>query len=113
MAQYAKFETRSAWLGKPFGESYARRLFGDAVVEALPRYVRGKNAGKFKAEVAWVKCVEGGWIGEGWDSMAGEARGRVENRVGAVVAAVLRSRDAGNIATTGDFKYVRMLDAVA
>ena len=112
MPQYAKFETKAAWLGTTFGESYARRLFGDAVVNALPRYVRGKNAGKFKAEVAWVKCVEGGWINEGSDVMRGEATGRVENRSGKVLTAVLRARETGNIATHGEPQYVRMLDAV-
>ena len=112
MTQYAKFEARTAWLGKPFGESYARRLFGDSAVDALPRYVRGKNAGKFKAEVAWVKCVEGGWINEVADVMRGEAIGRVENRSGKVLTAVLRSRETGNIATHGEPQYLRMLDAV-
>lgn len=110
MTQHAKFETRSAWLGHEFGENYARRLFGDAVVDALPRYSRGKSVGKFKAEVAWVKCIEGGWISEGRDAMRDEAIGRVERRAGKVVLAVLRSRDTGDIATHGDIHYCRLLN---
>lgn len=110
MTQYAKFETRSAWLGNPFGESYARRIFGDAAIDALPRYSRGKSTGKLKAEIAWVRCTEGGWISLGRDVMREEAVGRVERRAGQTVLVVLRSRDAGNIATHGDIQYSGLLD---
>jgi len=103
MTQYAKFEARNAWLGKEFGESYARRLFGDAVVDAAPRYSRGKNVGKFKATIEWVKCVEGGWINTG-PAYAGEATGRVENRSGKVVFAMLHD-GSKTIATHGDVSY--------
>lgn len=108
MPQYAKFESRSAWLGQSFGEGYARRLFGDAVVDSLPRCTRGKNTGKIQAEIAWVKCLEGGWIRAGRDR--DHPVGRVERRVGKVVFAVLRSRDEeGFIATHGDIEYCQML----
>jgi hypothetical protein len=77
MTQYAKFKTNVAWLGQDFGEGFARRVFGDAAVDSLPRYARGKSAGKIKAEIAWVRCVEGGWVGQGRDAMREEAIGRV------------------------------------
>lgn len=84
----ASIVTREAWLGKEFGESFARRLFGDEVVDALPRYARGKNVGKFKAELEWTKVESGGWVrhedGHG---------GHVENRVGKVIAARIVTRD--------------------
>lgn len=110
--QRAKFQSRAAWLGTDFGEQYARRLFGDSVVDALPRYVRGKSAGKFKADIAWLKCVEGGWVSAGRDVMRGESVGHAERRVGQVVLAVLRSRDGGEIATHGDAAYLPMLDQI-
>ena len=102
MTQYAKFQSRSAWLGTEFGESYARRLFGDEVVDSLPRYVRGKSVGKFKADVSWLKCIEGGWIKTGYDHMREESVGLVENRRGKVIVAILRTKDGNLVATYGD-----------
>jgi hypothetical protein len=107
MTQYAKFQTRSAWLGTEFGESYARKLFGDAAVDALPRYTRGKNVGKFKAEIAWVKCLQGGWISTG-AAICGVPSGRVENRSDSTVFAALR-QDGNPVAVHGDIKYASML----
>ena len=50
-----------AWLGKDFGEELARKWFGDAAVDALPRYTsRSKYAGKIKAEIHWLKIERGG-----------------------------------------------------
>lgn len=88
MPPRASFTTRTAWLGHEFGESYARRLFGDEVVDALPRYTRGKNVGKFKVELEWTKVESGGWVSAG---VAGY--GHVENRVGRVIDARIVSRD--------------------
>lgn len=107
MTQYAKFQCRSAWLGTEFGEAYARKLFGDAAVDALPRYVRGKSVGKFKAEIAWVKCVEGGWISTG-SAICGVPSGRVESRGNSTVfAALLQGGKA--VAVHGDIKYASMI----
>lgn len=88
-AQRAKFATKSAWLGTEFGEDYARKLFGDATVDALPRYSRGKNAGKLKGKVEWLRCVEGGWVSEGYDPTGTPLCGGVERRRGVVVRAYL------------------------
>ena len=108
MTQYAKFKTNVAWLGQDFGEGFARRVFGDAAVDSLPRYARGKSAGKIKAEIAWVGCVEGGWVGQGRDAMREEAIGRVERRVGKTLYAQLRGRDA-IYAASGDSSYEYLL----
>jgi hypothetical protein len=85
----AQFEVRSANLATEFGESYARRLFGDDAVDQLPRYVRGPKKGKPKGRVVWKKCVRGGWVGQGSIPDGGGAVGRVESRVGKTTDAVL------------------------
>ena len=95
--QYARFAARSAWLGNSFGEEYARKLFGDAAIEVLPRYTRGKNTGKLRGEIAWIRCVEGGWNGE-----------RVECHAGQTVFAILRDPDGGIIASYGDDRYSKL-----
>jgi hypothetical protein len=87
--------SRSAWLGKDFGEQLARRYFGDETIDQLPRYVRGKNAGKLKAEIEWIKVENGGWVRTSAATANGEAGGFVENRSGTVVAARLVQREWG------------------
>lgn len=83
----ASYAERQAWLGQEFGESFARKLFGDQIVNDLPRYVRGKNVGKFKAQIQWIKVEKGGWVSEG--NYYGEPVGHVERRVGETIAARL------------------------
>ena len=89
MTTRAKFETKVATLASDFGESYARRLFGDDAVEQLPVYVRGPKKGKRKGIVKWAKCVGGGWVGQGSHADGGGAIGYVERRSGKVLAARL------------------------
>jgi len=43
MTNRAQFNTRTADLTTEFGESMARKWFGDEAVDALPKFVRGKN----------------------------------------------------------------------
>lgn len=111
MTQYAKIETRTAWIGGEFGEAYARRIFGDAIVNSLPRYSRGKSIGKFNAEIIWVKCIEGGWVRSGRDVMREESIGHVEKRAGKVLLCGIRNRD-GIIHTHGDNQYLYLLDSI-
>lgn len=59
--QYCRTETKTAYLSEEFGEQYATRIFGADVVACLPRYVRGKRAGKIKAVIGWKKVAVGGW----------------------------------------------------
>lgn len=84
MTYYARTETRSSWLSQEFGESYARRIFGDNLVDAMPRYVRGKREGQLKGKIEWIKVVRGGWVREGRDG-----QGHVERRSNSVIAARL------------------------
>jgi hypothetical protein len=109
MTQRAKFESRSAWLGRPFGEDYARRIFGDSVVDNLPRKTRGQYTGAIKAQIEWLKCIEGGWVSAGRDHMREEAIGRVENRVGSVIYIRLRADDGSTIAEHGDLAYAHLM----
>jgi hypothetical protein len=57
----ARLVTRSAALADDFGLSYATRLFGAEALADLPRFSRGKNAGKLKGYITWVKAESGGW----------------------------------------------------
>jgi hypothetical protein len=59
--QRATITTRTASLASEFGLEYATRLFGADTLAQLPRYVRGKNAGKLKGSLRWEKCEVGGW----------------------------------------------------
>lgn len=60
--QYARLETKDADIGKPFGLEWATKLFGQEVIDQLPRYVRGPKKGEIKAYVFWEKCTVGGWV---------------------------------------------------
>ena len=110
MTQRAKFEIKSAWLGTEFGEKYARKIFGDEVVDALPRNVRGKNKGKLKQTIVWLKVIEGGWVSEGRAHGGEESVGFVERRVGSTIAWILRNStwDGGEtIESKGDSHMIR------
>lgn len=61
MVQYASITRRDAFLSGEFGESYARKLFGDVAVSTLPHISRGKRKGAIKGQLIWEKCVVGGW----------------------------------------------------
>lgn len=77
MTHYAAFSTKSAWMGKEFGENLARRYFDAATVDAMPKNSKGKNAGAFKTTVEWVKVEQGGWV---------KSSESVERRVGKIIA---------------------------
>lgn len=112
MTQRAKFETKSAWLGTEFGEKYARKIFGDEFVDSLPRNVRGKNKGKLKQTIVWLKVIEGGWVSEGRDHVREEPIGRVENRSGSTIAWIIlnSSWDGGDIIKSkGDSHLIRSI----
>lgn len=59
---FAESEIKEAWLSGEFGESYARHIFGDALVNGLPRYQRGQRKGQIKGKIAWRKITKGGWV---------------------------------------------------
>lgn len=64
-ANFAQTELKTAKLSQDFGESFARRIFGDETVDSLPRFVRGPRKGKLKGFIGWKKCVKGGWFKTG------------------------------------------------
>tara|TARA_R100000544_G_scaffold7191_1_gene2892 strand:- start:33 stop:434 length:402 start_codon:yes stop_codon:yes gene_type:complete len=78
--QYAKYEMKTAYLSSDFGLEIATKWFGEENVNELPKYVKGKNKGKPKGHVSWIKCHSGGWI---------PSERFVENRKGKVLAKAL------------------------
>ena len=86
MTTRAKIQVRFAKLSQDFGDGFARRIFGDEGIDSLPKFSKGKNIGKTKASIAWIKIESGGWIPE-----IG-----VENRKGAIVAAIVFSQNEKN-----------------
>ena len=68
MSHRANISTRNARLATVFGEELARKWFGDEAFDSIEtKFVRGKNQGKLKGEIAWVKVERGGWVSEGQD----------------------------------------------
>ena len=81
MTVRADIDYRDGYMSSEFIEGMARRYFGDDVVEALPRYVRGKRKGQLKGRLEWQKVSKGGWV-----SVYGAAgNGYVERRVNQVI----------------------------
>lgn len=82
---YAQITTRTAFLFTDFGMEMAARYFPNEVLEALPRYKRGKHIGKPKGMLHWAKVDRGGWVRTAPATASGSATGYVENRVGSVI----------------------------
>ena len=61
-SNHAQFRCKQAYLSGEFGESMARRYFGDELVDAMPRYVRGKRKGLLKGQIVWRKVERGGFV---------------------------------------------------
>ncbi len=89
MTHYATITKRHAGLWTDFGEDFARRHFDAATLDALPRFVRGKNKGRIKAVIVWGKVERGGWV----KNCLG---GHVERRVGKAIDITLRKADWPN-----------------
>lgn len=104
MTNYARIENRSAYLSSEFGEDYARRLFGDEIIDALPRYVRGKRKGKIKGRVTWRKCVKGGWVKTGPYGGYGDANGYVQGKgfIGATIEQLNWGEENTTLHQTGE-----------
>ena len=56
----ANIETKQAYLSTEFGESYARKIFGDDLINQLPVITRGERKGKLKGYLIWDKVIAGG-----------------------------------------------------
>ena len=91
MTLRADIDYRGGYMSSEFIEGMARRYFGDDVVDALPRYVRGKRKGQLKGYLQWQKVTKGGWV-----SVYGAAgNGYVERRVGKVIRVELNIPEWG------------------
>ena len=90
MTNHAVIAERHARLNDDFGEEFARRRFGDEAVDALPKFVRGKNKGRTKGWISWKKVVAGGWV----RNLSYGDGGSVEHRSGQVIEVTLSEYDS-------------------
>ena len=89
MTHLSRSKTGQAYISGEFGESMARRYFGDEIVDAMPRYVRGNRKGQFKGQLVWTKVIRGGWVRTGaYDGDYGPS-GYPERRVNQIIEVVL------------------------
>lgn len=93
MTTYAKIEEKETYLCSDFGESFAKRYFGEEAINSLPKFIKGKNKGKTKGFIQWIKVISGGWVKEGAYSEMYGASGHVETRVGQVIEAKIIIRE--------------------
>jgi len=109
MTHLAQFKEGHAYISGEFGESMARRYFGDEVVDSMPRYVRGKRKGQLKGQISWKKVVRGGWVRTGrYDENYGPS-GYVERRLNQVIEVELSIPQWGAAATTvAEWKWHEM-----
>lgn len=97
---HAVITTKSAPLAYEFGQTLAKKYFGDEALENLPKYVRGAKKGQPKGRIHWRKVERGGWVSEGgYDDRYGMHNGHVETRVGKLisVAIVIQNEDGENV----------------
>ncbi len=96
MTVRADIDYRGGYMSSEFVEGMARRYFGDEIVDALPRYVRGKRKGHLKGRLEWQKVLKGGWVKTGaYDHDGMRASGYVERRVGKVIKVELNLPEWG------------------
>lgn len=85
MTHRAQFETKTAPLHTEFGYNMAIKWFGEKQVAQLPKFAKGKHAGKPKGLYVWKKCVRGGWVSVSRETSNSDAEGYVENHVGSTI----------------------------
>jgi hypothetical protein len=61
----AEFESRHVWIKYDFGYELAIKWFGQEAIDQLPKISRGKNKGRPKGLLNWIKCTKGGWVKTG------------------------------------------------
>lgn len=91
MTHRATIATKHVFGINEFWEERARAWFGDEAVDSLPRFVRGKRVGQIKGVIEYRKVERGGWVSQG--NYHGSAVGYVENRVGRVISATLKTME--------------------
>ncbi len=84
--QYASVTHGKAFLFTNYGMALAVHKFGQAAVDALPKFgPRSKHVGQPKGVVTYRKVTAGGWV---------RSEQRVERRVGQIITAELRELPA-------------------
>lgn len=58
----ATVSERTAYLSSDFGLALAKRYFSDEEIASFGVFKKGKNVGKPRGEIRWVKCETGGWL---------------------------------------------------
>jgi hypothetical protein len=58
----ATVSEKRAYLSSDFGLSLAKRYFSDEEIASFGVFKKGKNVGKPRGEIRWVKCERGGWM---------------------------------------------------
>ncbi|QHZ59786.1 hypothetical protein HWD03_gp107 [Alteromonas phage vB_AmeM_PT11-V22] len=64
LCQGCELQFLNAKLSSDFGLNLLKRKFPDNFEEILKEvgvYTKGKNQGKYRGAIFWVKCVKGGW----------------------------------------------------
>jgi hypothetical protein len=61
MPPRAVFTLIAAPLADTWGLKVATEKFGTELIEAMPRHSKGRNAGKLRGYLCFVKCASGGW----------------------------------------------------
>jgi len=88
----AQIETKKTYLSSEFGESYARRIFGDELINQLPRITRGERKGKLKGYIVWDKVISGGMTSKKYIRDGGychESERYLETRKNSVIYAAI------------------------
>jgi len=88
MSSLAVVIDKSALLSSDFGLGMAQRYVPQAVIDAMPKFVRGKRVGKPKGVIVWRYVKRGGWRYS--DGFRG---GYVERRVGQNVEVAIHHDD--------------------
>lgn len=65
MVQRAEMEYKTAFLNSDFGFEYTVRIFGEDIVNRMPKYIRGANKGQIKGAIGWLTVSKGGWRRDG------------------------------------------------
>jgi hypothetical protein len=75
-------ECKTAYANSEFGQKLLNKYFSPESIASVPVNSKGTRKGMIKGQIAWIKCLEGGFTRE-------FGGGYVERRRGAIVAMVI------------------------
>ena len=90
MGSPAEYKVEKSYLSDDFGYKIAVKWFGQDVVDALPKYSKGKHEGKPMGLVKWIKVTKGGY-----DPVFYSNSGRLETRKGWIIGKALFKTEWG------------------